>query len=159
MYSNCKYVAIATYIFLLYMVNILTQTHQLNTTRKSTEPMTLSSLLCAGFSSPETKSFILFWYYIATFLVVVTYLTLNMQVINSASENLEDYINCSATGYKPTCEVYKENVEDITQPSYYLDLFTVIMASLMNVAHLIYTINIHDIKSVVKRFCLKIIEK
>lgn len=131
---------------------VLLQTHQLNTKRKSTEPMSLSKLLCAGFSSPETKSFILFWYYIATFLVVVTYLTANMQVLNSASETLDDYINCSVTGYDPACEVYKEKVEDITRSSYYFDLFTVIMACLINVAHLIYTINVHDVKLLIKRF-------
>ena len=138
--------------------NVLIQTHQLNATRKSTEPMTLSRLLCAGFSSPETKSFILFWYYICAFLVVVTYLTANMQVLNSASESFDDYVDCSVTGYNPACEVYKEKLEDTTRSSYYLDLFAVMMACLINVAHLIYTINIHDIKSVIKRFCHEKIE-
>ena len=76
-----------------------------------------------------------------------------MQLIDSTFESLEDYLECSLGGYKPECDIYKENLENITQPSYYLDLLTIMMSCLINVAHLIYAIQFYDVKSVVKKIC------
>ena len=115
--------------------------------------MTLSQLFCIGFSTPETKLFILFWYYISAFLAVVTYLTANLQSVNSTFESLEDYLECSISGYRPECDIYKKNIEDITRPSYYLDFFSTMMACLINVAHLLYAIQFYDVKSAFKKFC------
>ena len=108
--------------------------------------MTLSKLFCIGFSTPETKLFILFLYYILLFLVILTYLTVNTQAVDSTFENLRNYLKCSIAGYKPECDVYKENIKEITRPSYYLDLLTYMMACTINLSNLTYTLQIYDIK-------------
>lgn len=113
--------------------------------------MTLSKLFCIGFSTPEAKLFILFWYYILVFLVNLTYFTVSAQAANSMFENLVDYLKCSVAGYKPECDVYKENIEEITRPSYYLDLLTYMMASTINLSSLTYTLQICDIKLFIKK--------
>ena len=112
--------------------------------------MTLSKLFCIGFSTPEAKLFILFWYYILVFIVVLTYLTASTQTANSTFENLEDYLKCSIAGYNPECDVYKENIKEITQPNYYLDLLTYMMACTINLSSLTYTLQICDIKLFIK---------
>ena len=96
--------------------------------------------------------FILFWYYVLVFLVILTYLTASTQAVNSMFENLEDYLRCSIAGYKPECDVYRENIKEITRPSYYLDLLTYIMTSTINLSSLTYTLQIYDIKLFIKKY-------
>ena len=49
------------------------------------------------------------------------------------------------------CYMYKENIEEITRPSYYLDLLSYMMTSAINLANLTYTIQIHDVKLFIQK--------
>ena len=118
---------------------------------ESNKPTTLSSLFCIGFSTPETKLFILFWYYISVFLVILTFCTVKIQAVNSTFENLEAYFRCSLAGYKPECDVYKEKAEDVSQSTYFLDILTYLMACTLNVSNLTYSLQFYDIKLFIKK--------
>jgi len=116
--------------------------------------MGLSRLFCIGLSTPEAKLFFLFWYYSSTILIILTYLTVYILTVDSTTENLTSYFMCSISGYKPECDVYKENVQGITQPVYYLDRLTTLMLSFINLSNLTFVVPIYDIKLAIKRFCL-----
>ena len=115
--------------------------------------MTLSSLFCIGFSTPETKLFILFWYYVSVFLLILSFCSVKIQTVDPTFENLEAYFRCSIAGYKPECDVYKEKIEDVSQSSYYLDLLTYLMACTINVSNLTYSLQFCDIKLFIKKLC------
>ena len=55
-------------------------------------------------------------------------------------------------GYKPECETYKENIEEITRPSFYLALLAYLVACTNNLGNLIYTLQIDDIRKIIKYF-------
>ena len=116
--------------------------------------MTLSSLFCIGFSTPETKLFILFWYYITILLLILTFCSVKIQAVDPTFENLEAYFWCSIAGYKPECDVYKEKIEDVSQSSYYyLDLLSYLTACTINVSNLTYSLQFYDIKLFIKKLC------
>ena len=71
---------------------------------------------------------------------------------DSTYKNIENYLKCSTAGYKPECDVYKENIEEVTRPSFYLALLTYSISCTINLGNLIYTLQINDIKKIIKRF-------
>ena len=87
-------------------------------------------------------------------MVILTYFTAMIKAADATFQNLEDYFRCSIVGYRPECDVYKENIEEITRPSYYLDLLSYMMTSAINLANLTYTIQIHGVKLFIQKFIL-----
>ena len=76
----------------------------------------------------------------------------NALVADSTFMNVENYLKCSLAGYKAECDAYKENIEDITQPSFYFALLAYLMACISNLGNLAYTLQINDIKKTIKCF-------
>ena len=117
----------------------------------SHKPITIITVaLCTGFSSPEKKLFILFWYYILVSIVLLTFLTVELHNANSVVEELQNYFSCSMGGYNPECEVYRKKIENITWPTYYLNLFSTFLLCSITLSNLIYVLQIYDIK---KKLC------
>ena len=85
------------------------------------------------------------------FLVILTFFIARIKAADATFQNLEDYFMCSIVGYKPECDVYKEKIEEITRPSYYLDLFSYMITSAINLANLMYTLQIHDVKLFIQK--------
>ena len=78
----------------------------------------------------------------------------NTLVADSTFENIENYLKCSTAGYKPECDVYKENIEEVTRPSFYLALLAYSMSCTINLGNLTYTLQINDIKKIIKCFLI-----
>ena len=110
-------------------------------------------VLCTGFSSPEKKLFILFWYYILVLIAFLTFLTVQSQTADSTFEILENYITCSIGGYRPECDVYRKKIETITWPSYYLGLASTLLLCSITLSNLTYVLQITEIKNVISKLC------
>ena len=107
-------------------------------------------LLCIGFSTPEAKLFILFWYYVLVVVVLLTHFTILLYNIESISVNLQNYFTCIAVG-NPNCEVYKQKADDMAAPSFYLDLAATLLLCSINLSNLMYVLQSYDIKKFVLR--------
>ena len=106
----------------------------------------IMKVLCTGFSSPEKKLFILFWYYILVLIVLLTYFMVKLLTADSVNEQLQNYVSCSLGGYKPECDTYRKKIENITWPSYYLDLASTLLLCSITLSNLTYVLQIIDIK-------------
>lgn len=107
--------------------------------------MSLLKLLCIGFSTPEAKLFILFWYYVLVVVVLLTHFTIFLYNAESMTANLENYFTCIALG-NPNCEVHRERTDDMTRPSFYLDLAATMLLCSINLSNLMYVLQFYDIK-------------
>ena len=56
-----------------------------------------------------------------------------------------DYILCSAGGYKEECEVHRENAEASLNATFVLSVFVGLLISFMNLSHLAYVVNIRKL--------------
>ena len=107
-------------------------------------------LLCIGFSTPEAKLFILFWYYVLVVVVLLTHFTVLLYNIESISVNLQNYFTCIAVG-NLNCEDYKQKADDMAAPSFYLDLAATLLLCSINLSNLMYVLQSYDIKKFVLR--------
>lgn len=133
------------------------QNHQLNAARKSKKSVIFHKLFYNSFSAPETKLLTLFCYYFSMLLVLLTYMTINFQTLDTTVETLETYFRCSIAGDKPECDVYKEQVEDDYQLPYYFALVTYFMISAINLGNLIYVLQVCEAKSMIKKVCASLL--
>jgi len=117
--------------------------------------MTVLKVVCTGFSTPETKLFALFGYYILVIVILLTHFTVLLQTADSTIEQLGNYFTCSVAGYKPECEVYREKLEDVSRPTYFLDLASTMLLCSITLSNLTYVLQYYDIKKFFKRFCRK----
>ena len=76
----------------------------------------------------------------------------NALVADATFKNVENYLKCSLGGYKPECDVYKQNIEEVTRPSYYLALLAYLISCTVNLGNLTYTLQFNDIKKIIKCF-------
>ena len=120
---------------ILCKVEYSSQDHQLKS--ESNNQIVLSKIFCIGYSTPDAKLFILFLYYVLLLFVIILSFTSSAQIVDSTFKNI--------AGYKPECDVYKEKIEDITRPSFYISLLNYAISSSINLAHLTYTLQINDI--------------
>ena len=111
----------------------------------------ISKMVCTGFSTPEKKLFILFWYYILVLMVYLTYVMVELETSDSVAEQLRNYFSCSIGGYKPECEGHKEKIESTSWRSYWLDLTSVLMLSSITISNLMYVLQIYTIKKVLSK--------
>ena len=115
--------------------------------------MTLSKLVCIGFSTPEAKLFILFCCYFTIHIAFIAFLTVTIQNIDSVAESLELYFRCTIAEDKPECDIYKEEVEDAYRPIYFVLIFANVMVSAFHLGNLIYALHIYGVKSIIKKNC------
>ena len=122
-------------------------------TPKSRTFFTVLKSFCTGFSStPETKLFFLFWYYIFVAVVLYAYFTVVLQQASTRADHLYEYFNCSFAGYKPECEVYKEKLNDITLAGYVLDLITTMLLCSVTLSNLVYVLQYVEVKKFLLKF-------
>ena len=140
----------------IYQIYFL-QNHQLKkarteeeSTNKSKSLLSVMKLLCIGFSTPEAKLFILFWYYVLVVVVLLTHFTVLLYNIESIRVNLQNYFTCVAVG-NPDCEVFKESADDMAAPSFYLDLAATLLLCSINLSNLMYVLQSYDIKKFLLR--------
>ena len=114
--------------------------------------MTTLKVFCSGFSTPETKLFVLFLYYILVVVILLTHFTVLLQSIDSTVEQLGNYFSCSIAGFKPECEVYREKLEDASRSTYLLDLAATMLLCSITLSNLTYVLQYYDIKKFFRRF-------
>ena len=144
----------------IILLSHLLQNHQLKTARlekestpKSRTFLTVLKSFCTGFSStPETKLFFLFWYYIFVAVVLYAYFTVVLQQASTRADHLYEYFNCSFVGYKPECEVYKEKLNDVTLAGYVLDLITTMLLCSVTLSNLVYVLQYVEVKKFLLKF-------
>lgn len=134
-----------------------TQNHQLKKARTEEEStsnsktlMSVMKILCVGFSTPEAKLFVLFWYYVLVVVVLLTHFTVFLYNIESITVNLQNYFACTAVG-NPNCEVHKEQADDMSTPSFYLDLAATMLLCSINLSNLVYVLQSYEIKKFILR--------
>ena len=59
--------------------------------------------------------------------------------------NSNEYILCSAGGYKEECEVYREKAEASLNVTFVLSVFVGLLIAFMNLSHLMYIVNIRKL--------------
>ena len=72
----------------------------------------------------------------------------------SVAANLENLFICSADG-STDCEVHRDRANDISRPTYYLDLASTVVLCLINLSNFMYVLQFHDIK----KFTLRLFHK
>lgn len=111
----------------------------------------ITKALCTGFSTPEKKLFILVWYYILVLMILLTYFVVQLRTTDSKIRQMRNYFSCSIGGYKPECDIYRQRIESITWPSYYLYLASTLLLCSITLSNLIYVLQISDIKMVISK--------
>lgn len=112
-----------------------------------------SKLFCMGFSMPETKLFVLFCCYISLLLVLLAYITINLNVVDSVVEILETYFLCSIAGNKSECNVHIDRIEEDYQLPYFLAFLSYVMISVINLGNFTFALDINNVKSIIKKIC------
>ena len=107
-------------------------------------------IFCIGFSTPETKLFILFWYYVFIVVLLLANFTIFIYNGESVAANLINFFICSADG-STDCEIHRDRANDISRPTYYLDLISTIILCLNNLSNLMYVLQFYDIKKFILR--------
>ena len=123
---------------------------------KEQKPYTIRKVMkvwCIDFSSPEKKLFILLLYYTLLLLVFLTFLTVELQTAYPVSKEVRNYFSCSAAGYKPECEAFRERIESLTWPGYYLELISLSLLCSITLSNLMYILQIEDIKMFIVKLC------
>ena len=112
--------------------------------------LSVVKIFCTGFSTPEAKLFILFWYYVFVFVGLLANFTIFLSNGESIAVNLQNYFICSADG-STDCEVHRDRANDISRPNYYIDLVSILILCLNNLSNLMYVLQYYDIKKFVLR--------
>ena len=140
--------------------NLLFSILQINAARSQDEyscnPKDILVLLKSfwtGFSTPETKLFVLFWYYILVMIVLFAHFTELLLSANSTAEQLQNYFRCSIAGYRPECDIHRDKLEDVYRASYFLDLAALVLLSSITLSNLTYVLQYYYIKRFLWRFC------
>ena len=79
---------------------------------------------------------------------IVTY----SQNMGDYNMNSNEYILCSAGGYKEECEVYREKAEASLNVTFVLSVFVGLLIAFMNLSHLMYIVNIRKLIRDTKKF-------
>ena len=107
-------------------------------------------ILCTGFSTPEAKLFILFWYYVLIVAMLLTNFTIFLYFGDSLATSLQNYFICSADG-STNCEDLRNRANDVNTPTYYLDLTATMILCSINLSNLMYVLQYYDIKKFILR--------
>ena len=86
-------------------------------------------------------------------LVLLAYITINLNAIDSVVEILETYFLCSIGGNKSECNIYKDRIEDAYQLPYFLAFLSYVMISAINLGSFTFALHINDVKSIIKKIC------
>ena len=100
---------------------------------------------CLKCTTAETKLYLLFFYYGITMLFFISALVLVLRNINSLNKHIDNFITCSAGGFKEECEIHRENAERSSAVSNIVVIFATFLVSLLNLSHLMYIVNIHKV--------------
>ena len=111
--------------------------------KESKTLLSVIKILCTGFSTPEAKLFILFWYYVLVVVVLLTHFTVFLYNIGNTSECLQNYFSCSAAA-GPNCEIFRETAENSSRPSFYLDLAATMLLCSLNLSNLMYVLQSYE---------------
>ena len=79
---------------------------------------------------------------------LLTRFTVYLQNVESIVVNLKNYFICSAAG-KQNCEFFREQVEDIDRPSYYLDLISTLFLCFISLSNMMFVLQFCDVKKFV----------
>ena len=83
-------------------------------------------------------------------VILLTNITVFLYNRESVAANLANFFLCSADG-STDCEVYRDRANDISRPTYYLDLTSTIVLCLINLSNFVYVLQFYDIKKFVLR--------
>ena len=86
-------------------------------------------------------------------LVLLAYITININTVDSIVEILETYFTCSVGGNRSECDVHKERIEDIYRLPYFLSFFAYVMIFTINLGNLTFALHFNDVKPKLKKFC------
>jgi len=88
-------------------------------------------------------------------IVLLAYLAVQLLTGDSIIEQIQNYISCSIGGYEPECDMYRKKIENITWPTYYLDLAHTLLLCSIFLSNLTYVLQIKDIKKLIEKLFFK----
>lgn len=110
---------------------------------------------CLGisFSVPEVKILILLSYFIVFGIMTLVNFSILIHESSHFSNDLARYFVCQLNGYDPTCEDYRREFEKHLSPE--VNSTTYLLIGLTTWVHLLFVIQIQDVKKLIKRIMSK----
>ena len=104
-----------------------------------------------GYSTPETKLIILFSYYGITITLVLIRFMAILLITNNITENLYNFMLCSAGGHRVECDRYREELNDDLIPFIVFDAISLFFIAFANIVNLLYILQYKDVKDVFQK--------
>jgi len=101
------------------------------------------------FSVPEIKILLLLSYFIAFGVITLVNFSIGISEADGFYYDLLVYFECNLVGSDPRCEVYRQKFEEHLKPG--LNATTFIMLGLLPWVHLLFAIQAHDVKQLIKK--------
>ena len=87
--------------------------------------------------------------------VFVYTLVIFLRSIDTFNMNSNNYIICSAGGFKEECEIHKQNAERSFNATFILSIFIDVLVPFLNINHLLYVVNISKLVEGTQKVCCK----
>ena len=148
----CTYINISIKInnYLYYYITVyytLLQKHHLKS-----ENIAVSRIFCLHCTTAEIKLYLLFFYYGITMFSFITTIATFLRSISSLNKHVEDFIICSAGGYKEECEMYREKAVQSFTAAYVMITIAGILISLLNFSHLMFVVNFSKVMQTTRKY-------
>ena len=112
----------------------------------------VSKMFCLYCRIPETKLYLLFFYYAITMTFFIYSLVSFLLSIDNYNMHSNEYILCSAGGYKEECEIQREKVRESFIVTFVFSILNTILVSFINLSHLMYVVNIPEVIKSTKKY-------
>ena len=86
----------------------------------------------------------------------ITTIATFLRSISSLNKHVEDFIICSAGGYKEECEMYREKAVQSFTAAYVMITIAGILISLLNFSHLMFVVNFSKVMQTTRKYVASI---
>jgi len=133
---------------------ILSQKHHLKSSN-----VAVSKVICLHCTTGETKLYLLFFYYGMTMLFLIYGVVTFLRSVDALTMHSNNFILCSAGGYKKECEMHKERAEGTFTITFILGCLVGTLISILNLTHLLYVVNIPKVIEATQKYVITFCRK
>ena len=105
------------------------------------------------FSVPEIKILLLLGYFIVFDVVTLVNLSIGISEADGFYYDLLEYFECNLFGSDPRCVAYRQKLERHLKPG--LNATAFIMLGLLPWVHLLFAVQAHDVKQLMKKIMIR----
>jgi len=102
-----------------------------------------------NFNVPEVKMLLLLSYFVIAGVLSLAFFTFRVTEFDQHFKDLSRYFSCNRYGYSPQCEELRDDFETHLKPELYLT--SLFILALLVWVHLLFAIQVQDIRKVIQR--------